>query len=444
MMKLTIVAMVLAGGITALPAVAGDGSAAILAKAKAAVATRDYAAVFKLLQPVAEAGDPAAEVRFGNLYYDGTGVPRDRATAIAWYQKAADQGNAEGEALVGDAYLYGKGKPQDFASALAWYHKAADQDDYEAQDSLAWVYGWGSGVELDKTSSEAWSEKALSNVTRRAEAGDAEAQTELGWRLEDGAAARTWFEKAAAQNYVPAEEALAEFYDHFGQAAFRNEGLADHWYRKAAEDGNTDAQSHIADMYDCDGAPKDAATSLKWRTLAAEGGSAWDQYELSKAYRDGACAAENDSEAVKWLREAAEGDVDDAQMELAERYASGDGLARDLDLSIKWYVRAALNWDGEAQYRLGMVYTGGDGVTADPVEAYKWFTIALANEHAAYGDVPDKAAKARDAIGSGMSAAQIAQAEAEAKAFRPSWPAPPTIHPRVTAPQAVSGADAKE
>ena len=445
MIKLTFLALVLGGGLIALPAAAGGGDAGTLAKAKAAVTKRDYGTAFNLLKPLAEAGDAAAQVQFGELYYNGTGVPRDIAAAMDWYQKAADQGFAEGEDLIGDSFLWGDGKTQDFVAALAWYRKAADQDYVDAEQALALIFKNGLGVGADQSAAKAWSDKAQVTLTRQAEAGDPKAETALGSNLvihwtqpQDGANAKAWFERAAAQDYAPAEEALAQLYSE-------EPALARQWCRKAANDGNVEAQADMAGMYyRGDGVPKDGATYLKWLRLAAEGGGAYQQYELSHVYRDGDGAPKNESEAAKWLREAAEGGVDDAQMELAGRYASGEGVARDPAMSVKWYLRAALNSDPNAQYQLGLAYAKGEGVSADPVEAYKRFAIAiaLANEIPDYSDVVAKGKKARDDLGVGMSQAQIALGEAEAKAFRSRWFAPPVFVPRVRVPQTVSAADA--
>ena len=42
----------------------------------------------------AKAGDPVAQLRYGNLLYRGVGIRMDRAEAHEWWKRAADQGNA--------------------------------------------------------------------------------------------------------------------------------------------------------------------------------------------------------------------------------------------------------------------------------------------------------------------------------------------------------------
>jgi uncharacterized protein len=59
--------------------------------ADAATKKGDYATALKLLRPLAERGDPAAQTNLGAMYLGGQGVPQDYATALTWYRKAADK-----------------------------------------------------------------------------------------------------------------------------------------------------------------------------------------------------------------------------------------------------------------------------------------------------------------------------------------------------------------
>src|SRR5271157_4788209 len=49
----------------------------------------------------AQAGDVAAQIKMGNMYAIGDGVPRDPDKAMDWFKKAADQGSAEGQYRLG-------------------------------------------------------------------------------------------------------------------------------------------------------------------------------------------------------------------------------------------------------------------------------------------------------------------------------------------------------
>ena len=50
-----------------------------------------------------------------------TGLPEDNSQAIKWYQKAAEQGNGLAQMRIGDKYYYGTGVPQNDVEAYAWF-----------------------------------------------------------------------------------------------------------------------------------------------------------------------------------------------------------------------------------------------------------------------------------------------------------------------------------
>lgn len=51
----------------------------------------DYIFAFKLLLPLAEAGNAKAQCYLGGMYQGGLGVPADGAQAVRWYLEAARQ-----------------------------------------------------------------------------------------------------------------------------------------------------------------------------------------------------------------------------------------------------------------------------------------------------------------------------------------------------------------
>ena len=57
----------------------------------------------------AEQGDPRAQRRMGELYYNGPGVTRDRARAFEWFLRAAQQGDAVAQFQIGYMYDTGEG-----------------------------------------------------------------------------------------------------------------------------------------------------------------------------------------------------------------------------------------------------------------------------------------------------------------------------------------------
>ncbi len=119
-----------------------------------------------------------------------------------------------------------------------------------------------------------------------AEQGDASAQYNLGrkyYEIGKGIArdyAKEWFEKAAAQDFVPAKTALGIMYEN-GQSVPRDYAKAREWYEKAAARGDADAQSFLGRMYYSGKiGTRDYAKALMWWEKAAKQGHATAQIFL--------------------------------------------------------------------------------------------------------------------------------------------------------------------
>jgi TPR repeat protein len=101
--------------------------------AKAANDAQDYARALSLWRPLAEHGNPDAEVQVGLLYLAGHGVAQDDAEAVRWLRMAALKGQAEAQLYLGECYLNGRGVTADQAAASQWFAKSADQGNAAAE-----------------------------------------------------------------------------------------------------------------------------------------------------------------------------------------------------------------------------------------------------------------------------------------------------------------------
>jgi TPR repeat protein len=121
-------------------------------------------------------------------------------------------------------------------------------------------------------------ESSLSDLHRKAEQGDAEAQFTLGRYYEDrhrrpksytiGPKAREWYQKAAEQGHAEAQYRVGKdmLFDFFSDAP-----RAAEWYRKAAEQGHARAQLALGWMYKTGrGVPKDEHKAVELFYQAAE------------------------------------------------------------------------------------------------------------------------------------------------------------------------------
>ncbi len=110
-----------------LLAVSAAPSRADFADGLAAYDAGDYRTSVEEWRPLAEAGDPEAQVALASLYLDGLGVARDQVEGARWYRLAAEQGEPVAQLNLGDLYSRGQGVPRDLAQAYLWLSLAAAQ-----------------------------------------------------------------------------------------------------------------------------------------------------------------------------------------------------------------------------------------------------------------------------------------------------------------------------
>ena len=106
----------------AAPAIAHADS---LAAGRAAYARADYVGAARLLVPLAEHGNAAAQALLGFMYANGQGVPQGYEAATYWYRLGAEQGDTTAQYLLGLMYDKGFGVPLDDVTAHMWLNLAA-------------------------------------------------------------------------------------------------------------------------------------------------------------------------------------------------------------------------------------------------------------------------------------------------------------------------------
>ena len=94
----------------------------------------------------AQAGDPTAQYRLGELYYYGKGVKQSYEQALAWYRMAAGHRKADAQFALGNCYMDGIGVESDYKEAAYYYRSAAAQGHTEAKYCMAKCYEKGMGV----------------------------------------------------------------------------------------------------------------------------------------------------------------------------------------------------------------------------------------------------------------------------------------------------------
>ena len=137
----------------------------------------------KQLHKKAESGDKDAMVKLGTMYFQGEHVQVDLNQAFRLFKMAADLGQPVGLNNVGVCYENGSGVEKDLDTAMACYQKAG-------------AAGYAAGLKNAERLKEILDEDPVRDLLPKAEAGDAEAQTELGYRFAKGIDVEQDFQQA--------------------------------------------------------------------------------------------------------------------------------------------------------------------------------------------------------------------------------------------------------
>lgn len=167
----------------------------------------DYATAINEWRPLAIAGDPDAQVRLGQAYQLGRGVPVDLKLAEDWFRRAAQQGSEDGKDNYG-LVLFQTGKR---AQALPYIEDAAGRGNPRAQYILGTALFNGDMIARD------WP-RAYAMMTRASTAGIPAARTSLGEmdkfipldQRKRGLALAGAFEAHASTKAAPVPSAIAQ------------------------------------------------------------------------------------------------------------------------------------------------------------------------------------------------------------------------------------------
>ena len=164
----------------------------------------------------------------------------------------------------------------------------------------------------------------IAALRERAEAGDLDAQVELGERYQAG-------DRGVQQDYV---EAVL-------------------WYRRSADQGHPLGQAFLGFMYSTGrGVQQDHEVAVRWYRRSAEQGHALGQANLGLMYLSGRRVPQNDAEALRWFRLSAEQGHAFGLANLGFMYENGRGVRRVRVEAVRLYHRAADQGHSWAQEQL--------------------------------------------------------------------------------------------
>jgi TPR repeat protein len=183
---------------------------------------------------VAAEGLPAAQVCYGRMLLEGTGIVKDPVSALRWFRRAAVSGDADGINMVGRCLDNGWGTAEDPTAAATEFVRAADAGHAWAQYNAGHMFLDGRGVERDRDRAFAY------------------------------------YAMAAAQNHERAMNLLGRCLEE-GWGTVRDETAAAAWYRRSAEGGYFRGQYNWASVLLRAGRCDEAAL---WFQRAMAGGTA--------------------------------------------------------------------------------------------------------------------------------------------------------------------------
>jgi TPR repeat protein len=134
----------------------------------------------RLLQDAATLGNAEAQDTLGQLYINGSGVPRNTVEAFRWFELSANSGFTLAQDHLGNMYENGIGAPTNLAKAFALFKMSAEKGLADAQFDLGQVYRAGNGTATNIAEAARWYLKAAGQ-------GHQAAQINLAGMLADGA-----------------------------------------------------------------------------------------------------------------------------------------------------------------------------------------------------------------------------------------------------------------
>ena len=153
--------------------------AGIFARGEEAYRQGDPAQALELFLEAANKDYPPAQVRCGQMYRTGDGIPEDKEKARAWFTRASLRDDPLGNLYLGQMCYEGEGDKKDLKGALACFCNSGRRGNPEAQCQAGLMFYEGEGTKVDYDEAFGWFGKA-------AEQGHAEAMFQMANMLAQG------------------------------------------------------------------------------------------------------------------------------------------------------------------------------------------------------------------------------------------------------------------
>ncbi len=297
--------------------------------------------------------------------------------------------------------------------------KRAEAGDAKAQVELGRALA-EDGASADKAASTAWYRKA-------AMAGSAEGAWQLGFATMEGAG--TPRDVPAGLEWLRQSVNISQEADHMAALALvlgnagEDQKEAMQWAQKSVDMGSPKGMEVLgmARLFGKWGISKDPAMAEKLLTTGAQKGDLNTQVALGKLYFSGAFGRKDAAAGMHWLQVAADRGSGEAAGFLGFLLVTGkEDVPVDATRGVALARKAMASNAMEGHYAMGVAYVTGVGVAPNPAEG--WYEISLAQRMegtqgmASSGDYLAKAA-------SKLTTAQLAQLKARVDADAAKLPA---------------------
>lgn len=260
---------------------------------------------------------------------------------LSSHKAAPEPRSVEQEIKLADDYFAGRGVAQDFEQSAYWFEKAANAGDPEAQMQMGYFYQAGIGV------------------------------------TKDLARAANWYQLAASSGLANAKVNLAIVY-LWGTGVNKNEQLAFQLMLEAAGKGSALADCYLGDMYYVGvGVPQDRAAGEKWYRKAAKLHEPRAEYDLGLLLFDVKDHPHDLREAESLLRDSVAAGYVPAMYALGLLLVRNPALAKSPQQAVTLLNDAANAGFWRASMILGALARDGRGVPVEDSLAYYHFRVAL-------------------------------------------------------------------
>lgn len=314
--------------------------------------------------------------------------------AYTQFEEAAELGVADAYYYLGELQFNGLGTKMDQVEGKKNTEKAIEMGFGMAYWRMGVIYSQGlAGDSVNEKKANEYYFKAIAPLKKLAEAGDPEAQANLGNMYGSGSGLEknedleeSWMLKAAETGYAFAQTSLGAFY--ITNEKFRNGAKAENWLGKAAKQGDARGQYYLGMLYESDllGSPNYSKAKEQYELASAQDyapahTALGDLYYLGR----GSIPEDNEKARTLYIRAAEENDPT-ALYRLGDIYYNGYGVYKDYSKALEYFELAQKNGMLQSYFRLGIMYELGQGTprNLDRAAAYYLIAYLLGNEDALF------------------------------------------------------------